>query len=271
MQRGVESPRVVAEKLLAHTIGCERLRLYMEVDRPASAEELGTLRALLKRAANHEPLQYLFGEETFFTRPFHVGRETLIPRPSTETLVEHVLHELKQRGRDEPWRMLDLGTGTGCIAVSLLLGLPNATIVATDVDEAILSLAARNAERHGVADRIEFRLGSLYEPLVEGERFDVIASNPPYIPDDEWNEVAANVKDHEPARALRGGADGLRFVEPIITDALNRLKPRGLLAVEIAARTGDEARAIAQRSGLIGDAVLKDHEDLPRVLIASAG
>lgn len=267
-QKGVDSPRVVTEKLLAHTFGCERMRLYMEVDRPASKEELATLRSLVQRAAKHEPLQYLFGVETFFTRAFEVGRETLIPRPCTETLVECVLHECKQRGREEAWRIADIGTGTGCIAISIALGLPNASVVATDVEASVLDLARRNADRHGVGERFEFRAGSLYEPFARDEMFDLIVSNPPYIPDDEWDAVEANVKDYEPARALRGGADGLQFVRPIIEGARARLNPEGLLAVEIAAKTRDAVIELARRAGFSEVEVMNDHEGLPRVLIA---
>lgn len=267
-QKSVDSPRVVAEKLLAHTFQCERMRLYMEVDRPASKDELTALRGLLQRAARHEPLQYLFGEETFFTRSFEVGRETLIPRPCTETLVEAVLHDCKQRGRDREWRLADIGTGTGCIAISLALGLPNATVVATDLEQSILDLAARNAERHGVGERIVLRLGSLFEPLAEGERFEVICSNPPYIPDDEWEAVHANVKDYEPTRALRGGADGLTVVRPLIEGAAKWLTDDGMLAVEIAARTAKDVVALARGNGFARVQILNDHEDLPRVLLA---
>lgn len=267
-QKGVDSPRVVAEKLLAHSFNCERMRLYMEVERPASKEELTTIRGLLKRAAQHEPLQYLFGEETFFTRSFEVGRETLIPRPCTETLVEAVLHECKLRGRDQAWSVADVGTGTGCIAITLALGLPNATVVATDLEQSILDLAARNAARHGVEQRIAFRLGSLFEPLAEGERFDVICSNPPYIPDEEWEAVHPNVKNYEPARALRGGADGLAFVRPLIEGACDRLTDDGLLAIEIAARTANEVIDLARSSGFARAQILADHEGLPRVLLA---
>lgn len=266
-RKGVESPRVVAEKLMSHVFECERLRLYMEADRPALPPELAELRSLVARAGRHEPLQFLFGKETFFLREFAVAPVTLIPRPSTETLVEFILHTFKTRDRQHPWRLADIGTGSGCIAVSLALGLPSAVIVATDVDEAVLDLARENAARHGVSERLEFRLGSLLEPLGD-DLFDAIASNPPYIPDDEWEQVALNVKDYEPARALRGGPDGLRFVGPLVEHAAGRLDEDGFLAVEIAASTAEAVQARLRPETWRSHRILKDHEGLERVLIA---
>lgn len=274
-ERGIDSPRLVAEWLLAHVLGCRRLRLYMEVDRPASPHELARLRGLVKRIAAHEPVQYVLGEWDFYGRPFHVAPCTLIPRPCTESLVEQVIRWGRARGVSKEGnearpigRIADIGTGTGCIGLTLALEWPAAHLVATDIAPDALDLARRNAERHGVAPRVEFRLGSLLEPLA-GERFDIIATNPPYIPDDEWADVAPNVKNHEPHRALRGGADGLDLIRPIIHGAAEHLLPGGLLAVEIPHARRDAALALAVAApGLTNARVEKDGEGLWRVLLA---
>lgn len=270
--KSIDSARVVAEMLLAYVLDCERMRLYMEADRPASPPELILLRELAARAARHEPVQYLVGHAWFFGRQFQVNRTTLIPRPCTETLVEHVLqwHRLNP-GHIAPL-IADIGTGTGCIGVSLAAQIADARVVATDMVPEALELALANAQRHKVSDRMEFRLGPGLQPLreggVTGERYDVICSNPPYIPDHEWNAVAANVREYEPASALRGGVDGLDMIEPIIIHAGELLVPDGLLALEIADCQRDAILELAKAAGWREAAVLKDHEGLWRVLIA---
>lgn len=269
----VDSSRVVAEMLLAHVIGCERMRLYMEADRPASSADLTTLRALVARAALHEPVQYLVGHAWFFGRQFEVDRSTLIPRPATETLVEHVIQWQRLNPGHAAPRIGDIGTGTGCIAISLALQIGDARVVATDIQSSALELAARNAQRHKVAERIEFRQGdgaaALSDEGALGARYDMICSNPPYISDAEWADVPANVKDYEPASALHGGADGLSVIRPLIPAAAALLKAGGLLAVEIAFSQREAAVAIARATGMLDNIdVLKDHEGLWRVLVA---
>jgi len=273
--KGIDSPRVVGEMLLSDVLRCERMRLYMESDRPASSAELAQLRELVARAAKHEPVQYLVGHGWFFGRQFAVNRSTLIPRPCTETLVEHVLHWHRVHpGHAAPF-IADVGTGTGCIAISLAAQIPEARVVATDVAPGALELARSNANTHNVLDRLEFRLGSGAAPIshespVPGERFNVICSNPPYIPDHEWEQhVDRNVKDHEPASALRGGVDGLDVIRPLISGAAPLLKAGGLLAIEIADCQRDAVTELAGSTGqLTNISVLKDHEGLWRVLTA---
>lgn len=287
-QREVDSPRVVAEMLLAHVLQCERMRLYMEVDRPASADELATLRALVKRAANHEPVQYLLGEWSFFGRTFAVNNSTLIPRPCTEMLVEHAIQWARlhrqatsmpvdrpasviddTQVQTRPMRLADIGTGTGCIAVCLAAHLPMAEVVASDVVEEALDLARTNAARHGVLAQLDLREGDGMSVLDDDDPFDVICSNPPYISDAEWADVATNVRDYEPESALRGGGDGLDIVRPIIERAWEHLVPGGLLLVEIAHSQKDAAMQIAQAAGRYERVeVLKDHEGLWRMLRA---
>ncbi len=273
--KGIDSPRVVAEMLLAHVFQCERLRLYMEVDRPAEPAELAALRELVARAARHEPVQYLVGHAWFFSRQFAVNRSTLIPRPCTETLVEHVLqwHRVNP-GHAQPL-VADIGTGTGCIGISIAAQIPDTRLVMTDLVPEALELAKANAQRHKVIERMEFRQGQGLQPLREGppgQRYDVICSNPPYIPDHEWDDVPAHVKDYEPPSALRGGVDGLDVIRPLIAEAGQLLKPGGLLAIEIADCQRDDVLNLANATGVLVNAtVLKDHEGLWRVFVAERG
>ncbi len=269
--KGIDSPRVVAEMLLSHVIGCERMRLYMEVDRPAEPLELASLRELVARAARHEPAQYLVGHAWFFSRQYAVTRSVLIPRPSTETLVEYVIRWCRAApGHAEPL-IADIGTGSGCIAITLATQLPGAHVVATDVSEQACAVARRNAATHGVSDRIEFRRGPGLEPLSggPGRAYDVICSNPPYISDDQWQAVPANVKDYEPEAALRGGPDGLDVIRPIIAGAAALLRPGGRLVVEIAEEHHDVVKGLIEKTAELAEpVVLKDHEGLWRVLVA---
>jgi release factor glutamine methyltransferase len=277
--KGVDSPRVVAEMLLSHVLSCERMRLYMDADRPASEAELATLRDLVVRAANHEPVQYLVGSAWFFSRQFKVNRSTLIPRPSTETLVEHVVQWLRASPGHAAPLIADIGTGTGCIGVTIAVQSPAARVILTDIVAEALELARENARAHKVAEHMEFVCGAGARALLHaqslgqaggaGARFDVIVSNPPYIPDNEWDAVAANVKNFEPASALRGGADGLDVIRPLIAEAAPLLKPGGLLAIEIAHAHRDAVLGLADTTGVLENVqVLKDHEGLWRVLTA---
>ena len=268
--REIDSPRVAAEMLLAHVLGVERLRLYMEPERPASEGERETFRGLVARAGRHEPVDYLVGKSPFFSLELTVTPAVLIPRPSTETLVEHVLQHARTRGDDaNPPRIADVCTGSGAIAIALCVNLPAATAVATDLSAEALDVARANAERCGVAERIDFRQGDLYEPLGD-ERFDYLLANPPYISDAEWAAVQPNVKDYEPTAALRSGADGLDHLRPLIAGAMDRLRPGGIVLLEMAASQEAAVRGLTQDAGWRGVEILKDHERLPRVVVGQA-
>jgi release factor glutamine methyltransferase len=268
----VDSPRLIAEMLLSHILACDRIRLYTQADRPATPDERERLRALVSRALRHEPVQYLVGEAWFYGAPFLADRRALIPRPSTGTLVDAALAWAKPRDPATPLRIADIGTGTGCIPITLLRRLPHSAAIATDISPDALDLARANADRHAVAPRIEFLCGDLLDPIASRGPFDAIVSNPPYIPDHEWPDVAPNVKDHEPESALRAGPDGLRFVAPLIDRAPSLLTPRGgggLLAIEIAACTADAVLDLARKHPLLADAAIHpDSDGLPRVLTA---
>lgn len=277
----IDSPRLCAELLLAHVLGCDRLRLYMDADRPATPLERDHLRGLVGRALAHEPVQYLVGEAWFFSLPFHVDKRVLIPRPSTETIVEHVLQFVRAEPGFAPGGALtfaDLCTGSGCIAVALLKNLPSARGAATDLSAGALEVARQNAKRHGVIDRLDLLEGDLLTPLSAhpgGHHLHVLISNPPYIPDHEWDStdpahaVGTNVKGFEPEMALRGGPDGLRFVKPLIEQGHERLRPGGMLLIEIAASTAGATLELARANpALTAAQILEDIEGLPRVLLA---
>jgi len=269
---GIDSPRLCAEMLLAHVLGCERLRLYMEADRPADEEERRRLRDLVARALKHEPVQYLVGEAWFFSLPFRVDRRVLIPRPSTETGVELALAHLAQAPGLAPGPIGEVGVGSGCVIVSLLKRMPEARGVGTDISPEAMEVAGANAKRHGVLDRLDLLEGDLLAPLLEhpaGRGLSILFSNPPYIPDDEWEAVEPNVRLHEPERALRGGADGLRFVRPLLAGAHALLRPGGLLVVEVAASRAGEALAIAHANhALTRQRIVRDAEGHDRFLAA---
>jgi len=269
--RDLDSPRLSAEILVSHVVGCERLRLYMDPDRPASPSERDALRDLVKRALNHEPIQHLTQTAWFFGLPFHSDARALVPRPSTETLVEHLLQHSRRSDATPLRRIADICTGSGCIAISLAKNLPEASFVATDLSPDALDLARSNAERHEVADRIEFREGNLLEPIEGDEPFDAIVSNPPYIPDHEWDAVEPNVKDHEPHLALRGGPDGLDLIRPLFESIAARLAPGGWAVIEVAAAHANDAAGLAERAGLTDITVLKDHDGLDRIVAGRAG
>ncbi len=269
-EKSIDSPRLCAEMLLTHVLRCNRMHLYTQADRPASSDEREALRDLAARALKHEPVQYLVGEAWFFALEFQADRRALIPRPATETIVETILQHARNNPVTEPLRVADVCTGSGCIAIALAKNLAGAHFTATDISPDALALAQENAHRHAVADRIEFLQGDLLAPIpADAAPFHYIASNPPYIPDHEWGAVEPNVRDYEPTIALRAGADGLRFVNPLIDRAPDLLAPGGTLLIEIAACTEQQALSRAAASPrLRAPRILKDLEGLPRVLVA---
>ncbi len=271
-KKGVDSPRIASEMLLAHVLGTQRLRLYMDPDRPASDLEKAAFRALVERAAAHEPVQYLVGQAAFFSMMLKVSPAVLIPRPSTETIVEHIVQHVRRTPGFAAPMIADVGTGSGAIAIALAKNIPTARVLATDLSESALALARENAAAAGenVAGRIDFALGDLLEPL-QGQRLRFLVSNPPYISDEEWAEVEPNVKNYEPESALRGGADGLRYLRPLIAEAHRFLDRPGQLVLEIAASQKAAVLKLAsEAAGLKNAHVLIDGDRLPRVLVADA-
>ena len=243
--KGVERARLDGEHLLAHALGLERLDLYLQYDRPLTPEELDAFRPLVKRRARREPLQYILGNQPFRELDLAVDGRVLVPRPETEALVEEVLKWARGRAeKDETGGgldALDVGTGTGAIALSLALEGPFARVVATDVSTGALEVAAANRGAAGLDERVELRTGADFQPLGEDERFDAIVSNPPYVAETERRGLEPEVLEWEPEGALFAGPDGLDVIRRLVAGAPRRLREGGLLALEVGA---GQARAV---------------------------
>lgn len=225
LSKGVENARLEAEWLLCAVTGLDRVGLYLQYDKPLNDSELAAYRALVTRRARREPLQHILGSQEFCGLDYEVSADVLVPRHDTELLVTEAVTR-----RPEALSVLDIGTGSGCIAVSLQQRLSGATVTATDISEAALAVAGRNAEKHGA--RIEFLHGSLFAP-VAGRRFDLIVSNPPYIPTADIGALDQEVRDFDPRTALDGGADGLHIYRSLVPAAVGHLNLGGWLLVEI--------------------------------------
>lgn len=264
--KGAEAPRLDAEVLLAHVRGCPRIALYTAFDTPVADAERARFRELVKRRGEGEPVAYLVGSREFFSLPFTVTKDVLIPRPETEGLVVRALDLLKDAAAP---RIIDVGTGSGAIAVTLAKQLPRAMIVATDIAPAALAVAKANAERHGVADRIELvECDLLADPRAAGP-WDVIVSNPPYVREDEYPALPRDVRDHEPKSALVAGPTGVEIVARLAREAAERLAAGGWLLVEIGPSTVVAAEAaLASQPGLTAGPTLKDMAGLPRIVQA---
>lgn len=231
---GSDEPRREAVSLLSHALSRDRAFLVTHSDERLTAEQLRSYLSSVERRAAGEPLQYITGAQEFYGLNFEVNENVLIPRPETELLVETALEILK--GTDSPL-VCDVGTGSGCIAVSLLHERRDARAVALDVSSAALEVAARNAARNGVAARIEFLVSDCFDALAANEhdaaRFDLVASNPPYIAEDDLESLQREVRDHEPRVALTPGGDGLKVIRRLVSESPRHLKPGGHLLIEI--------------------------------------
>lgn len=266
--RGFPSARLEAELLVAHALKLRRLDLYLRHDQPLRDEELALVRSLVERRRRHEPLAYLTGERDFYGRTFTVDRRVLIPRPETEHVVDAVIDWFRARERPEG-RLLDLCTGSGCIAVTCALEVKGLTVDAVDLSPDALAVARANVSRHGVGERVTLFEGSLYAPLPAG-RYDVVASNPPYIPHGEVEGLMPDVAKHEPHLALDGGPDGTEVLRPLLVGARERLVSQGILVVEVGHDQGPWAVEFASACGLLDARMVKDLAGVERVLVARA-
>lgn len=265
-KRGSESPRLDAEVMLAHVLDYERVQLYTHYEEIVGESARGKYRDFVRRRAEGAPVAYLVGRKEFYSLRFDVSPAVLIPRPETEFLVMEFLAAVK--GLESP-SAVDVGTGSGCVAVSSAKHCLGARFVAIDVSAEALDVARRNAERHEVADRIEFLQGDLLGPVADRGPFDVIVSNPPYIPSAVVDELDPGVRDFEPRLALDGGADGLAVIARLVDQAAPLLKPGGRLMMEIG-YDQDEAvrRLIGERSEYEVLPTICDMQKYPRVIRA---
>lgn len=266
-QREIESPRLCAEILLAHALQTERLRLYTRFDEEPAAPARDRFRELVKEAAGGKPIAYLTGVKEFYSLTFEVTPDVLIPRPETEILVERTISIL--RSAPTPPAILDLCTGSGCIAIALAKHLATATVFASDIAEPAVAVARRNAARHGVAERIDFRAGDLFAPWQAGadpgQTFDVVVSNPPYIADAD-PLVEPGVRDHEPRGALFAGADGLDVIRRVLAEAPRWLNTGGHLLMEIGYDQAAAVRSLAAAEVWTGATTYRDGGGHERVL-----
>jgi len=272
VRKDVDSPRLSAELLLGHVLHVPRIKLYTDYERELTDKELTTFRELVRRASEQEPIAYLTGKAHFFNLEFEVTPDVLIPRADSETVVENVLQLARHQSGFEAPRVLDLCTGSGCIAAAIAHHLKTATVVATDLSEKALAVARRNIDGMKLADRVMLELGDLYEPLarvVAAGPFDLITANPPYIASAKIPDLDRSVKDYEPMIALDGGMDGLVVFRRILEGAPSRLRSGGRLFIEIAYDQGDLAREIAGKHEEFEDVrLLRDHAGNDRVITA---
>ena len=262
---GVERPRREAMQLLARLMETDRGGILARGPDPLSPGTAATFEALVARRERREPLQYLVGEEEFCGLAFKVDRHVLVPRPETEIVVETVV----SLPLDPDVRVLDVGTGSGCIATALAVLRPEWSVVALDSSSAALTVARANVERHGVEARVELVEGDLSDLSTAGSsRFDVVVSNPPYVAEDEWNELAPEVRDHEPKGALVPGPSGLEAYRSLAPAAHRSLSPGGFLVVELGWKSEPGAREAIRAAGFSIVDVRPDFREIPRVMIA---
>jgi release factor glutamine methyltransferase len=267
-KRGVGSPRLQVELLLAHVLKMPRMNLYLNFERALSAPELETLRELVRRRGQREPLQYIVGSVSFCGLELAVSRDVLVPRPETELLAERAWNFLRQLPANGSPRALDLGTGSGCLAIALATHAPHARVDATDLSGDALSTARQNAARRQVAERIDFHQGDGFAALRPDSRFDLIVSNPPYIATAEIATLEPEVRDYEPRVALDGGPDGLDFYRRIAAEGGAFLRAGGQAMLELNDNGAQRVGKIFEHEGWKVEALEPDYNQFQRIFIA---
>jgi len=258
-EKGIDNPRLDAELLLADVLKLDRVGLYLNYDRPLSQEELDVARPLVKKRGQREPLQYLLGTTEFWSLPFKVTPAVLIPRADTEILVEEALARAGSDGQ-----LLDVGTGSGAIIISLASELPDWQMTGLDISAAALEIARENVEKNQVVSQVQLVQGDLAELPVQ--QYDLIVSNPPYIAQQEWDELMPEVRCFEPQLALLAGNDGLECYQQLAAQAISRLKTGGWLLVEIGYQQAEAVKELLAAAGLVNVFVRDDYSAQPRVV-----
>lgn len=260
-EKGIDSPRLSIELLLCHVLQINRVHLYTDFERPLGKDELATLRSMVIRRVDHEPLQYIIGTADFYGHSFIVSPDVLIPRPETELLVDRVVRYGKGQGQ---LRCIDIGTGTGCIPISCAMHLPDSQWLATDISRDALQVARRNVERLDVQDRVSMLRHDFLEESLPG-RFDVITMNPPYIAKADVVTLDAEVREHEPHGALTDDSDGLTFYRRMAAILADHLHDTGVLFMEIGFGQGDDVRRVIEETGWQVD-IIDDLSSIPRIV-----
>jgi release factor glutamine methyltransferase len=267
-KEGLATPRLDAEVLLAESLGMDRVGLYIHFDQPVLPDELTRFKKLILRRLSREPVAYILGRQEFWSLPFKVTPEVLIPRPETELLVSEALKVLAHQERIRP-RMLEIGTGSGAVSVAIAKEFPAARIVATDFSAGALSVAEENAIQNGVRGQIQFLKGNLFQPLPKGEELDLIVTNPPYVSRKEFASLPPEVRNFEPRAALDGGLDGLGFFRRILPGAGDFLRPGGWFLAEMGQGQNQEILTMAEKvPGLDSFDFVRDLAGIKRVFKA---
>ncbi len=268
--KALDSPRLSAELLLCYVLQTERIKLYTQFDKPVDKQHLDQLHELVKRAGQNEPLAYLLGRTEFYSLDLNITSDCMIPRPETELLVERAVEFLRTRTSRQ--FICDLCTGCGCIAVAIAHNCPKTRIIATDISDAALKIAAQNIEKYKLKDRIQLLCGDLFDPVVpqlDTEKFDLITCNPPYVSTAEFEALEKTVKDHEPKLALFAGHDGLDIYRRIAEKADDFLKPDAALILEIGYSQGQAVRELLEQTGCFTDIKIeKDFHNNDRIVTA---
>jgi release factor glutamine methyltransferase len=269
-KKGVESPRLQAELLLAHQLKLPRMKLYLNFERALTPAEVECFREMIKRRGQREPLQHIVGSTSFCGLELAVNRHVLVPRPETELLAELGWQFLSQLSTlsPQPSTTLDFGTGSGCLAIALAVKFPAAQLWATDISQEALNLAKQNAARHNVAERIQFLQGDGFGALPAGIRFDLITSNPPYIPSAEIASLQPEVRDYEPRNALDGGPDGLDYFRRLAAEAPPFLKPGGRIMLEFGDGQAERVRGMLEQQKWVVEALKADYNQRSRIAVA---
>lgn len=270
-RKGLESPRLEAELLLADVLGCARIKLYTDFERPVPEAQLAKFRECVRRRAEaREPLQYILGHTEFLDLKLKVTPAVLIPRPETEELAEWAIGALKLLPGDEALA-LDIGTGSGCLAVAIASKVPRAKVLAVDVSAAALDVARENAANAGVGERVSFVAGDVFAGLPDGSRgaFDLLVANPPYIDPALKETLAPEVREHEPAGALFAGDKGLAVLKTIVAGASAWLKPGGKLGLELSPEQAGTMKALLEAAGFAAVEIRKDARGLERFALAA--
>lgn len=262
-EHGSEFPRLDAEVLLAHAQGCQRIHLYTRFEEAATEGVRAKFKDLVRRRVEGCPVAYLVGQKEFYSLAFEVNPAVLIPRPDTEILVLETLRLAKPMASPT---LLDVGTGSGAIAIAATRNHPGMRATAIDLSSEALTVAERNAQRHQVADRITFLRGDLFKPLPPSQQFDFIVSNPPYIPTDTLPLLPVGVRDFEPKLALDGGPGGFQVIERLLATSKRHLNSAGYLLIEIGVAQEEPVRQLAIRNGFANLVTVNDYAGHPRVL-----
>jgi len=262
---GAPNPLLDVEIMLSKASGLSRAQILAHPEKGVSTKAVERFSEWVIRRSTREPLAYILGEKEFYGLCFEVSPAVLIPRPETEILVETALSILKQK---ENPMVADIGLGSGAVAISIARNLGDCVIYGTEVSAEALEVACRNAERIGVRNRVSFLQGDLFEPL-EGRSFDLIVSNPPYIPSDEIDRLEPEISKHEPRRALDGGTDGLDYFRRIATSAPEHVSPGGALALEVGMGQAESVRTLLSAAGFNNPRSIKDYAGIERVVVAS--